>query len=615
LYKRQASERAAKFRDTAGDLATQGNLSAKSFEAAASSAGSLDGMLGHLKDTGSATQQKIADVGFAAIGLSAAFMGGMEMGKKIDTTLKELGVDLSKAGDGFAKNAGKVIDMGTALGKLIPIGETNRKMLKDLKLVTEEYSNLLGPLPGKLNPVLQALHANQRAASEAADGAKKYGIVLIEASDQASKLAAAGKKVEEFFDAHGKGKNKLMDLNDAIKANTPALLAYKEEWIASGRAIEDLPPKMKKLIEAADAVAEGQERQVEALKAAKEATQDIVDAEAKKQIAEDDAIDRLKDLAERTANGTASTEDLQEAIAKLAEKYKVNVSVIQELMKAHDGVRAARDKEVKGLAELADKYQQGRATGDELRGAIEKVAEKLGIEAKALADLVERRRQDLELMKEQRPVYENAAEVNEQYADSIKDLIQQMEDLAAAREKEHKAMYEAAQAEADARAKAADKGGGPMAWLKDLDGAKEKVEDLGKSIEGLADSWLVAREAVVTYQGQLREASAESMKLDESTQGFVDKLLKIAGLNDKNSAWIKQYIEELERSMQLSGRSYEEISVAIDQFIDKVRGAHRWMGDMNAEFVLGGSFYGDIARQMGQLATATDEFKRSLIGK
>jgi len=338
-----ASERAAKFLDTAGDLATQGNLSAKSFEAAASSAGSLDGMLGHLKDTGSATQQKIADVGFAAIGLSAAFMGGMEMGKKIDTTLKELGVDLSKAGDGFAKNAGKVIDMGTALGKLIPIGETNRKMLKDLKLVTEEYSNLLGPLPGKLNPVLQALHANQRAASEAADGAKKYGIVLIEASDQASKLAAAGKKVEEFFDAHGKGKNKLMDLNDAIKANTPALLAYKEEWIASGRAIEDLPPKMKKLIEAADAVAEGQERQVEALKAAKEATQDIVDAEAKKQIAEDDAIDRLKDLAERTANGTASTEDLQEAIAKLAEKYKVNVSVIQELMKAHDGVRAARD--------------------------------------------------------------------------------------------------------------------------------------------------------------------------------------------------------------------------------------------------------------------------------
>jgi predicted ribosome quality control (RQC) complex YloA/Tae2 family protein len=278
-------------------------------------------------------------------------------------------------------------------------------------------------------------------------------------------------------------------------------------------------------------------------------------------------------------------------------------------------VADANEKQVKALAELADRYRNGRMTGDEFRKAIEDQAKAMGMTKEALGELVEKARQELEWQKEHRSAAENSKEVNEQLADSLHDVASAIDDVIAARKREREETDAASDAETRARAKDADAGGGPAAWLKDLDGAKAQVDALAESVANVGRQWIVAREAVVTYQGTLRDASEESRALDESQQALLDTLTKIARSNEKTSAWMTQYIDELQRAMELGGKGWADQGKMLDEFMDKVRNTHYWMSQMNAEFVLGGSMYGDVSRDFGSLAGALDQFRQSLIGK
>ena len=99
----QANVRAAQLRDTMGDLKTRGDLAAKGFEAAAGAAGSLDGMLGQLKDTGSKTQQSMADIGFAVLATKTAFETGYTSGQKFVELMKELGITIPNVSSEMAE--------------------------------------------------------------------------------------------------------------------------------------------------------------------------------------------------------------------------------------------------------------------------------------------------------------------------------------------------------------------------------------------------------------------------------------------------------------------------------------------------------------------------------
>ena len=98
-----ANVRAAKMRDTMGDMKTRGDLAAKGMEATAGAAGSLEGMLGRLNDTGGTTAQSFAKVGFAVVSVGAAFEMGYNQGEKLRKGLTALGVPLPDLSDKFAK--------------------------------------------------------------------------------------------------------------------------------------------------------------------------------------------------------------------------------------------------------------------------------------------------------------------------------------------------------------------------------------------------------------------------------------------------------------------------------------------------------------------------------
>lgn len=546
----------------------------------------------------------------------------LQLSKNKLNELKAAGVDVSK----------------WLLEQLKPYSEAAAASVKNLSVVTSNLTDAIDKSAGKFTKPLfdeMAKSADRmtKAVPEMTRGLDGAATSLGNAGKNIAPLAEAlAKLAVAFLDVGTKGTEGASKIGGKVAEIIELFLKLKTaqeglSWDVFGKergAVLDaffnrliaqmgiyLPDSFGKTEEAAkkgaDAIDKSKKATEEAAKAGDVALQ------AKKKLTEetDKAAEAEKKAAEETKKATDETKKAAEEEKKAAEAAEKRTKAI--------------DEEAKKLAVLADKVHQHRASNTDLSKFFSEVAEKMGISVRELERLVEARRKDLDALKDSRPAYENAAEANADFAESADEAADALEKLTAAREKDREAAEAAAkaaqaaaeknQAETDSRERDANSGGGPIAWLKDIDTAKEKVQELGKSIESLGDSWLVAGKGILVYQGQLREASAESMKLDESTQGFIDKLLKIAGLNDKNSSWIKQYIEELERSMQLSGKSYEEISTAIDQFIDKVRGAHKWMGEMNAEFVLGGSFYGDIARQMGQLAGATDEFKRSLIGK
>lgn len=97
-----ATTRTGELRDAMGDVRTRGDLAARSFESAASSAGSLEGMLGKLKDTSGPLGQAIADTGFKVVALGTAFQMGVSEGKKLRGVLTEIGVPLPDLSDKMA---------------------------------------------------------------------------------------------------------------------------------------------------------------------------------------------------------------------------------------------------------------------------------------------------------------------------------------------------------------------------------------------------------------------------------------------------------------------------------------------------------------------------------
>lgn len=75
--------------DEMGDMGTKATIAAKGMESLAGSAGSVEALMGKLKDTGGPLQQKIVDLGYAAMGLSSAFGMGYSQGEKLRKMLDE----------------------------------------------------------------------------------------------------------------------------------------------------------------------------------------------------------------------------------------------------------------------------------------------------------------------------------------------------------------------------------------------------------------------------------------------------------------------------------------------------------------------------------------------
>ncbi len=339
-----AGTRAAQFKDQLGDMKTKGDQAALGFESLAGAAGSLDGMLGKLKDSGGESAGRIADLGFKVMAIGAAFETGKALGDKFAATLKELtGFDIKNVGQGL-------VNLGF-----------------DLKEAGEGFNQL----PPKVNPAIKAIQAynQQLEASEAwmakaVPGFKNYGDTV---SDATKKFEGIGNSLDVMT-------RKGQSLDDIVKVNREAILKWREETEKADVAFTKLPLSVQQAIAAAEASKKADDDAAKAKKdladAAKKAADDQIAAAKKvleeaKKAAEEAAKPLLKQVETQQKVGAAGKKmaaELEEATKAGAAAFKLmaseneasiqhqiddmkafGIEVPEELLRAAAAAKAYRD--------------------------------------------------------------------------------------------------------------------------------------------------------------------------------------------------------------------------------------------------------------------------------
>jgi len=239
-----ANVRAAKLRDTMGDMKTKGDQAAKGFEATAGAAGSLEGMLGQLNDTGGKNAQAFAKVGFAVVSVGAAFEMGYSQGEKLRKGLTALGVPLPDLSDKFASVAVGIEEMirGYQKSELVENAAVKRAREiiaakeKQAKAENEAEVALEKALPGwksatdrqneLKNAILLASDALTKITKSGGDWRKE-----VEANQ--APLAELAKRIEE-------GKVKLSDLPGPLQDAINYLNQLKGAATDAGSGIDAL---------------------------------------------------------------------------------------------------------------------------------------------------------------------------------------------------------------------------------------------------------------------------------------------------------------------------------------------------------------------------------------
>jgi len=282
--------RAGELKDTMEDARDQANASAKGFEAMAGSAGSLEGMLGQLGGQGGATSKAIADVGFKAIALSAAFMGGYEAGLKLDAGLKSLGVDFTKIGTSAIESVvnfekanratndyhnmllndlvpaidnatGKMVTFAGVAANMIP--ESVVRNLRSWLNVTGLFAPEAELAHTKATAMGAAILAAGDKAAAAGIKLKAMGLDVTAAAGKIGDAEAAAKYFDDFLSAAAK--RGIDDYQRALIESKDVILAWRDNWIDTGHKLEDMPAGMKKIIAAVEDVNKGINKQKDEL--------------------------------------------------------------------------------------------------------------------------------------------------------------------------------------------------------------------------------------------------------------------------------------------------------------------------------------------------------------
>ena len=250
---RSANVRAAEMRDTLGDMKTRGDQAAKGFEATAGAAGSLEGILGRLKDTGGATSQTLSDIGFAVLSMGAAFKMGHDAGTQLREVLQGIGVPLP--------------DLSNKVGDAIVNMEKFARGTKDTKSAASTLSGSLVDVVMKLGLVAAGYGKTEQAENDAIKRAR--AIIAAKAAqakaeqdvDNAITKAipgwrAAGEQQKELakeIDAASKaleGITKVgLDWRKEVEANQAPLEALAKKIEAGKIKLSDLPGPLREAIE------------------------------------------------------------------------------------------------------------------------------------------------------------------------------------------------------------------------------------------------------------------------------------------------------------------------------------------------------------------------------
>jgi len=285
-----ANNRAAKMRDTLGDMKTRGDLAAKGMEATAGAAGSLEGMLGRLNDTGGASAQTFAKVGFAVVSVGAAFEMGYNQGEKLRAGLTALGVQLP--------------DLSAKTGAVVVAIESMVRGYEEAELVESAAMS-------RARQIIALREQQARAEQALAAAMSKSGLVWKDANAEREAVIAKLNAAEFALARVAKSE---AAWTEAVKVNTPELQKLRKEAEEHGIALDKLAPRT------AAAAAESDKYATSAKNAAA-ATREATTAVS-------EAVAQAADFEKWIQREAAAYDDLSEAVtrSRAAESASKNFS-------------------------------------------------------------------------------------------------------------------------------------------------------------------------------------------------------------------------------------------------------------------------------------------------
>lgn len=238
-----AAKRSRELADAAGDLKTRGDQAAKGLESVAGSAGSVEGLLGRLKDTSGATGLSLSDIsikgktagetfanlGFGVMAAAGAFTMGYEAGQRINAFLESHGNYLAKAVDWTVRFVSGV----------------------------QSEKEMLAALDGPVNKSLRSHQELAKSASEAAVAAKAIGVAF---STEGEAISGWTNKVAALSFAMVTAKNAGQSWDSLVQANAVTIKALVEEGRKLGLTFEELPPALRLAAEGLTAFHDAQEK-------------------------------------------------------------------------------------------------------------------------------------------------------------------------------------------------------------------------------------------------------------------------------------------------------------------------------------------------------------------
>jgi hypothetical protein len=231
----------------------------ESWKAAATSGGSLQGMMTKLAETSTGTGGSLAKFGLTMLGVEMAFKAGYAAGTMIDNGLKAIGVDLSA----LHSPADMAENIVAKFANTVMTGAKNSAFLTDaLKLVgvnaadaakwtaavaaaTGQYGDVLEPVTFKVNALMKAHQqgAQDLLAVEAA--LKKLGVAWESAGQYTNTTTQEIKLMSKALtDASIAGQDQL----ETITLNSKALQGLKARLDEEGISYDTLDPKLKTAI-------------------------------------------------------------------------------------------------------------------------------------------------------------------------------------------------------------------------------------------------------------------------------------------------------------------------------------------------------------------------------
>jgi len=334
-----AAGKARTFADAAGDLATRGNLAAQGMEAMAGRAGSVEGVLGLMKDTGGKTAQVLADIGFSVIAANQA----LELGKKALDFYKASLKDLENAAVGFQdKMSRQQEEMDKYDAALAAVSKGLISAGSSVKEMTSNYD---------------AYIANtQRAAATTDLFAKSIdGIKVPKSFDEFSTEAVKLNVV--MANAFKEGGDRFREF---AKENESALNAIAERYRRNGTTI---PEYIAKGIKANEDAAKAEAKYQKAVEDGKHAQEDKLKGMVAVFEKQQEVIKQGESLLKQEKDGSKTSQETTRAMKELAAQYGLTEEGLRDLIKGNEDYKRSVD-EARGVGsvispealQIADEY-------------------------------------------------------------------------------------------------------------------------------------------------------------------------------------------------------------------------------------------------------------------